>query len=231
MFTSLKQLLSMVSRNAIILGALAVTMCGMTLIAAPANASTVNWDAVAQCESGGNWTIATGNGFYGGLQFTIGTWRAHGGTGMPQNASRSEQIAVAERVLATQGIGAWPVCGHHSGSPVTHARHSIARHSIVRHSVLRHSTGTHHVTRPAVRSVQSTPREHAPLVPTSPVPTSPVTAPTLNAAAGAYVVVPGDTLSRIALIARLGDWRVVFALNSAVITNPDLIFPGERLAL
>jgi hypothetical protein len=71
----------------------------------------INWDAIAQCESGGNWAINTGNGYYGGLQFTLSTWRANGGTGMPQDASRDTQVAVAERVVATQGIGAWPVCG------------------------------------------------------------------------------------------------------------------------
>ena len=69
------------------------------------------WDSIAQCESGGNWSINTGNGYYGGLQFTMGTWRANGGTGSPHNASRSEQIRVAENVLRTQGIGAWPSCG------------------------------------------------------------------------------------------------------------------------
>ena len=73
--------------------------------------SGVNWDAVAKCESGGNWAINTGNGYYGGLQFNAGTWRANGGSGMPHNASRSEQIRVAENVLRSQGIGAWPVCG------------------------------------------------------------------------------------------------------------------------
>lgn len=75
------------------------------------HASGVNWDAVAACESGGNWAINTGNSFHGGLQFTLGTWHANGGAGMPENAGRDEQIAVAERVLKTQGIGAWPVCG------------------------------------------------------------------------------------------------------------------------
>jgi hypothetical protein len=73
--------------------------------------SGVNWDAVAACESGGNWSINTGNGYHGGLQFTLGTWRANGGAGMPENASREEQIRVAENVLHSQGIGAWPVCG------------------------------------------------------------------------------------------------------------------------
>ena len=80
-------------------------------------ASDVNWDAIAQCESGGNWSINTGNGFYGGLQFTLSTWRENGGVGNPANASREQQIAVAERVLRTQGIGAWPVCGKYAGSP------------------------------------------------------------------------------------------------------------------
>jgi resuscitation-promoting factor RpfE len=72
---------------------------------------SVNWDAVAKCESGGNWAIATGNGYYGGLQFSMGTWRANGGSGSPSQASRDEQIRVAENVLRSQGIGAWPVCG------------------------------------------------------------------------------------------------------------------------
>lgn len=86
------------------------------LTAGTANADP-NWDAIAACESGGNWAIATGNGFYGGLQFTLSTWRANGGSGMPNQASRAEQIRVANNVLATQGIGAWPVCGKRAGAP------------------------------------------------------------------------------------------------------------------
>ncbi|OBH57503.1 resuscitation-promoting factor RpfE [Mycobacterium mantenii] len=74
-------------------------------------AYSVNWDAIAQCESGGNWGISTGNGFSGGLQFTPSTWHANGGSGSPSGASREEQIRVAENVLHSQGIGAWPVCG------------------------------------------------------------------------------------------------------------------------
>ena len=88
----------------------AMTVAPMALGIGTANAD-VNWDAVAACESGGNWAINTGNGYYGGLQFTPGTWRANGGSGMPNQASREEQIRVAENVLRTQGIGAWPVCG------------------------------------------------------------------------------------------------------------------------
>ncbi|WP_318014232.1 ubiquitin-like domain-containing protein [Geodermatophilus sp. YIM 151500] len=68
------------------------------------------WDRLAQCESGGNWAINSGNGYYGGLQFSLGTWKAHGGTGMPHQNSREQQIAIAERVKASQGWGAWPSC-------------------------------------------------------------------------------------------------------------------------
>jgi resuscitation-promoting factor RpfE len=97
---------------------LTMTVIGGALVAAPmvlstgtANADSVNWDAVAACESGGNWGTSTGNGYHGGLQFTLGTWHAGGGTGMPEHASREEQIRVADNVLQTQGIRAWPVCG------------------------------------------------------------------------------------------------------------------------
>ena len=90
----------------------AMALAPMALATGTAHAdSGVNWDAVAQCESGGNWGIATGNGYYGGLQFTLGTWQANGGSGSPAGASRAEQIRVAENVVRTQGIGAWPVCG------------------------------------------------------------------------------------------------------------------------
>jgi len=96
-----------------------MTAIGGALVVAPmalgtgtaAADSGVNWDAVAACESGGNWAINTGNGYYGGLQFSISTWHANGGSGSPHTASRSEQIRVAENVVRTQGIGAWPVCG------------------------------------------------------------------------------------------------------------------------
>jgi hypothetical protein len=87
-----------------------ISSLAMFLLSAPA-ANATNWDAIAQCESSGNWAINTGNGFHGGLQFTLNTWYANGGSGMPEDNSREEQIRVAENTLATQGIGAWPVCG------------------------------------------------------------------------------------------------------------------------
>lgn len=73
------------------------------------------WDRLAQCESGGRWNINTGNGYYGGLQHSLRTWRAFGGEGMPHHASREEQIRVATRVQATQGWGAWPACSRKLG--------------------------------------------------------------------------------------------------------------------
>jgi hypothetical protein len=88
---------------------------------APAPAAAVSysgggvWSALAQCESGGNWAINTGNGFYGGLQFTLSSWQAVGGTGYPNQASPSEQIARAQILQARQGWGAWPVCAHKVG--------------------------------------------------------------------------------------------------------------------
>lgn len=77
--------------------------------------SDETWDALAQCESSGNWSINTGNGFSGGLQFTPSTWKAFGGTGKAHNASRAEQIRVAENVLDAQGWKAWPSCSKKIG--------------------------------------------------------------------------------------------------------------------
>ena len=76
-----------------------------------AYAEGMDWDAEAQCESGGRWNADTGNGFYGGLQFKQSTWDENGGIGNPATASRDQQIAVANRVLATHGPEAWPKCG------------------------------------------------------------------------------------------------------------------------
>jgi hypothetical protein len=89
----------------------------MALSTGTANADSVNWDAIAQCESGGNWSTNTGNGAYGGLQFKQATWASNGGVGSPATASRGEQIRVAENVARTQGLGAWPKCGTQGGSP------------------------------------------------------------------------------------------------------------------
>ncbi|UGT45533.1 transglycosylase family protein [Nocardia yamanashiensis] len=96
---------------AAVTGALVAVPFGFSATASAAPAH--DWDGVAQCESGGNWGINTGNGYYGGLQFSQSTWAANGGAGSAHNASKEEQIRVAENVLATQGVGAWPVCGQY----------------------------------------------------------------------------------------------------------------------
>jgi LysM repeat protein len=99
--------------SAVVLGAAAV---GITALASPASAEEHDWSGVAQCESSENWSINTGNGYYGGLQFSSPTWLGHGGGEFAPRAdlaSPAQQIAVAERVLLTQGAGAWPTCGRH----------------------------------------------------------------------------------------------------------------------
>ena len=94
----------------------AVSIAGVALSASAANAAVPSatsssvWDSLAQCESSGNWGINNGNGYAGGLQFSPSTWAAYGGTGSAASASREQQIAVAERVQAGQGWGAWPSC-------------------------------------------------------------------------------------------------------------------------
>jgi resuscitation-promoting factor RpfC len=110
-------------RKAVIKGLLATAISGalavvpMALSTGTAHADSVNWDAIAQCESGGNWSTNTGNGHYGGLQFKPATWASNGGVGNPATAPRAEQIRVAENVLRTQGLKAWPKCGPRGASP------------------------------------------------------------------------------------------------------------------
>jgi hypothetical protein len=84
-------------------------------VAAPSGGGGGRWDALAQCESGGNWAINTGNGYSGGLQFSHATWRAYGGSGKAYQNSRSEQIRIATKVKAAQGWGAWPACSRKLG--------------------------------------------------------------------------------------------------------------------
>ena len=106
-------------RMAVLGGALAVVpVAGLVTATASSAAPVSTWDKVAQCESTGNWSIANGNGFYGGLQFTSSTWAAFGGTQYaPQAnlATQAQQISIGEKVLAAQGPGAWPVCSVKAG--------------------------------------------------------------------------------------------------------------------
>src|SRR5690348_8111732 len=143
----------------------AITFAGVTgaVVAAPlmaagnASAATASeWDKVAQCESGGNWSINTGNGYYGGLQFSASTWAAYGGTAyaaQANQASKAQQIAVAEKVLAAQGKGAWPVCGTGlSGTPYSGAAASAGTS---KSTTTTRSTDQQAATRSAARTAPS----------------------------------------------------------------------------
>ena len=96
---------------------LALTAVDATVLSPPAEAAAVDsaWERLAMCESGGNWSINTGNGYYGGLQFHLGTWKANGGSGLPSDASREQQIAIAKKIQADAGWGAWPACSRKIG--------------------------------------------------------------------------------------------------------------------
>lgn len=182
-----------------------------TPLAASASAD-VNWDAIAACESGGNWHINTGNGFVGGLQFTMSTWHANGGTGNPTSASREEQIRVAENVKRTQGLGAWPVCGRHA-----------------------YDGGVRQVV-PTVTS-PAAPR-HAAVAPAAPVaaPAAPapvirpdvLMGPELVPGSTTDVVEPGGCVSAVAKRNHV-DWQRVATLNN--LKAPYTVQPGQVLQL
>jgi len=159
------------------------------------------WDKVAQCESGGNWNTNTGNGYYGGLQFSASTWRAYGGSGSAHNASREQQIAVAERVLAAQGWGAWPVCSRKAGATG-------------------YSSSPGKVAPKA--APKAAPKPAAPKPAVAPKPAAPAT--------GGYTVKPGDSLSRIASANNVaGGWQGLASMNG--LANANVIHPGQVLRL
>lgn len=207
------------------------------LATAPANAAN-NWDAVAQCESGGNWSTNTGNGFSGGLQFTPSTWAANGGQGDPQNASKEQQIQVAERVLATQGAGAWPVCGSQlgaadTGSTAANTEQAAPQAQETQTYQAPAQTEQAPVQQAPVEQAQpeQAPVQQAPVQETyqAPVETQAV-APAQTATAGTYTVVAGDTLVNIAA-AHGTDWQTLAQANASVISDPALIFPGQVLQI
>jgi LysM repeat protein len=181
----------------------------LAIAATPAQAASVNWDAIAQCESGGNWSTNTGNGYYGGLQFTQSTWKAYGCTGSAQNASREQQIAVAERVLQGQGIGAWPVCGKKAGSS---------------------ASSTKSKTTTSTQKKTTTPKKASAPAPKK-VATQAATAVPSSNPNGDYTVVAGDTLSNIAKQFNVeGGYAKLQSLNSQYIPNANLILVGQKIA-
>ena len=212
------------------------------------------WDALAQCESGGNWSINTGNGFYGGLQFTQQSWNGVGMSGSPATATRAQQIEAGERLLAIQGWGAWPACsaklglyGKTGAAPTyTEPTTTVAAQSQTQQTY----TAPAAQAAPAAPAAQAAPAAveapaaapaapvapaavEAPAVaPAAPAVEAPAAAPVAapKAAAGTYTVVPGDSLSLIA--ARLGvagGYQAIAAANTDIIYNVDLIFPGQVL--
>ncbi|MEW2135463.1 transglycosylase family protein [Streptomyces sp. NPDC005409] len=168
-------------------------------------ASVDTWNKVAACESTSNWGINTGNGYYGGLQFSQSTWRAFGGAAYAPRAdlaTKDQQIAVAEKVLKGQGPGAWPNCGKHAGL-------------------------TRSGPAPAVAPQGSSQPKAIPAQATTPRPTGTSVLP------NPYVVAPGDSLSVIATRQHVeGGWQALYETNRATVGgNPNLIFPGQRLTL
>ena len=181
------------------------------MVGAPANAAdTATWDALAECESGGDWGINTGNGYYGGLQFSQSTWEANGGSGNPANASKAEQIRVAENTLDSQGIGAWPVCGSRGYSGVS-------------------APSNDYEGRSEQQSSSSYQEESAEPQQESYAPAEPVLAK--SNPKGDYTVKAGDTLSKIAKEHKIkGGWQALFEKNKQFIGDPNLILVGQKIA-
>jgi LysM repeat protein len=169
----------------------------------------LDWDALAQCEASGNWAANTGNGYYGGLQFTQQTWNAYGGQGSPANASREQQIAVAERVLAGQGKGAWPACTAKMGAG------QVAK------------------TAPAPQQQRKAqPQQRQAAAPVQQAPVAVAVAGSKSNPSGNYEIKAGDTLSKIAEANKVaGGYQAIVEKNKDFLTNPDLIFPGDKILI
>ncbi|MFD7995955.1 transglycosylase family protein [Streptomyces mexicanus] len=223
-------------------GVTGAAVAGPLMAAGNASAATASeWDAVAQCESGGNWSINTGNGFYGGLQFTNSTWAAYGGTAYAPRAdlaTKSQQIAVAEKVLAGQGKGAWPVCGKGlSGAAYTGGTGSSTSSSSSSSSSASNgsSSGSTGSSQKSTTTNRSTGEQHADRSATRTAPKQTVTTPTgkkVEKGDGEYKVVTGDTLSSIATAHHVrGGWEKLFQLNKDIVEDADLIYPGQQLHL
>lgn len=213
------------------------------------------WDALAQCESGGNWSINTGNGFYGGLQFTQQSWNGVGMSGSPATATRAQQIEAGERLLAIQGWGAWPACSAKLG---LYGKTGVApTYTEPTTTVAAQSQTQQTYTAPAAQAAPAAPAAQAapaaveapaaapvaPVAPAAPAveaPAAPAAAPAVEApvaaapkaAAGTYTVVPGDSLSLIAAkLGVAGGYQAIAAANTDIIYNVDLIFPGQVLTI
>ena len=190
---------------------------GVSVTAAQsASADDVNWDAIANCESGGNWGINTGNGYYGGLQFSQSTWNAYGGSGSASSASRDEQIAVAERVLDSQGIGAWPVCGQYGSSGQSYSGTNTEG-----------SSGYSQDTSSSYSEDYSQGADYSQSADYSSDYSGGADYSASREATGTYEIQAGDTLSSIAE-AHGTTWQDLAALNSGIV-DANLIYAGETI--
>ncbi|MFJ8865775.1 transglycosylase family protein [Streptomyces sp. NPDC102473] len=213
-----------------------------------------DWDRIAQCESSGRWNTNTGNGYHGGLQFAPSTWRAYGGGKYAPRAdlaSRSEQIAVGERVARSQGMGAWPTCGRLGGSGSSSSSSSSAgsdRSDTAQSAPARQSSGSSNGGSSQNSSSQSSSSggsSSGSSASGSSAGSSDDSGDGSSAGNGAtrysedladeetYVVERGDVLSSIAERADVsGGWPALYELNrEALDQGPHLIFPGQRLRL
>ncbi|MER5535586.1 transglycosylase family protein [Streptomyces mirabilis] len=218
---------SKATRVATLAGVTGVAIAAPLMAAGNASAATASqWDAVAQCESGGNWSINTGNGYYGGLQFSASTWAAYGGTAYAataNQASKSQQITVGEKVLAAQGKGAWPTCGTGLSSAAYTGGASAPSTSSSSNSSPSTSTTTRSTDTAASRSASRPAAEK-----TVPTPTG----KKVKKGDGEYKVVKGDSLSSIAEKKKVkGGWQQLFKLNKDIVEDADFIYPGQQLHL
>jgi LysM repeat protein len=217
--------------------AVAVPLMGATSASA---ATTSEWDQVAQCESGGNWSTNTGNGFYGGLQFSASTWSAYGGdqyASTADQASKAQQIAVGEKVLASQGNGAWPNCGSglsstpNDGGATDTSSQQQDTQSTQQQAPQQETQQRADRSEQREQPQQEAPKQEAPKQAAPKQDT--VTTPTGNQVAkgdGEYKVKSGDTLSSIAE-AHGTTWQQLFEKNKDIVKDANLIYPGQQLHL
>ncbi|MGW0077143.1 transglycosylase family protein [Streptomyces cellulosae] len=221
---------SKATRAIAIAGVAGAAVAGPLMASGTASAATASeWDAVAQCESGGNWSINTGNGYYGGLQFSASTWAAYGGTqyaATADQASKAQQIEIAEKVLAGQGKGAWPVCG----TGLSNASYDGGSAEAPKTEAPKTEAPAERTEQKASRSAErpAAPAEEKAAKKTVTTPTGKM----VEKGDGEYKVVKGDTLSSIAAEHDVkGGWAKLFDLNDDIIDDADLIYPGQQLHL
>ncbi|MFC1417982.1 transglycosylase family protein [Streptacidiphilus cavernicola] len=226
-------------RAALVTGVLVATpVAGLvTATAASASDSSSTWDKVASCESTNNWSADTGNGFSGGLQFTPSTWAAYGGTQYAANAadaSKAQQIAVAQNVLADQGPGAWPVCGPEAGLTASSGGASSGSSDTSSSDAGSSSSSASTSSTDSSSSSYSSGSNSSGSDSSSSSSSASSSTPALtggHSSGTQYTVKSGDTLGAIAA-AHGTNWQHLFAANQFSIgNNADAIYPGQILVI